>query len=183
MASRAKATATTDHDEIRRWAEERGARPACVRGTGRKGDMGMIRLDFPGFSGGDSLEEISWNDWFRSFDENGLALLRQETTAGGQKSKFTKLIARETAAGRQPDRRRASSRRASTTSRARSTRAKRRNSSATSTSRRTGGGRRTSAKATSRGPKSSRVRRSESRSATRGGSATGRGKQTTASSS
>ena len=59
MASRAKATVTTDHDEIRQWAEERDARPTCVRGTGREGDIGMIRLDFPGYSGADSLEEIS----------------------------------------------------------------------------------------------------------------------------
>ena len=97
MASRAKATATTDHDEIRQWAEERGARPTCVRGTGGKGDTGMIRLDFPGYSGADSLEEISWDDWFRSFDENGLALLHQETTAGGEKSNFNKIVSRETA--------------------------------------------------------------------------------------
>src|SRR5947209_4029419 len=53
----------TDHEEIRQWAEERGARPACVKGTGRKGDIGMIRLDFPGFSGEDSLQEISWDEW------------------------------------------------------------------------------------------------------------------------
>jgi ferritin-like metal-binding protein YciE len=51
---------TTDHDEIRAWAEARGARPACVRGTGGRGDTGMIRLDFPGYSGAESLDEISW---------------------------------------------------------------------------------------------------------------------------
>lgn len=36
---------TTDHEEIRRWAESRGARPARVRGTGNSGDPGIIRLD------------------------------------------------------------------------------------------------------------------------------------------
>jgi hypothetical protein len=91
---------TTDHDEIRRWAEERGAKPACVRRTGGKGDIGMIRLDFPGYSGANSLEHISWNDWFRKFDESELALLHQTTTARGQKSNFNKLVARETAAAR-----------------------------------------------------------------------------------
>jgi hypothetical protein len=58
----------------------------------------MIRLDFPGFSGEGSLEEISWDDFFSKFDEQGLALLYQEKTARGQKSNFNKLIARETAA-------------------------------------------------------------------------------------
>jgi ferritin-like metal-binding protein YciE len=58
----------TDHEEIREWAEERGAKPACVRGTGGAGDIGMLRLDFPGYTGGDSLQEISWDDWFEKFD-------------------------------------------------------------------------------------------------------------------
>jgi hypothetical protein len=84
----------TDHEEIRRWAEERGAKPACVKGTGDKGDVGMIRLDFPGFSGEQSLQEISWDEWFESFDENELALIVQERTAAGEKSNFNKLISR-----------------------------------------------------------------------------------------
>jgi ferritin-like metal-binding protein YciE len=85
----------TGREEIRQWAEERGATPSCVRGTGGGDDTGMIRLDFPGYSGEDSLEEISWDDWFEKFDENGLALLVQQTTSGGQKSNFNKLVKRE----------------------------------------------------------------------------------------
>ena len=84
MASRAKATVTTDHDEIRQWAEERGARPACVRGTGGGDDPGMIRLDFPGFSGKGSLESIEWNEFFEWFDKNELAFIYQDRTRGGQ---------------------------------------------------------------------------------------------------
>jgi uncharacterized protein DUF892 len=86
---------TTDHEEIRQWAEERGARPACVKGTGGKSDTGMIRLDFPGYSGARSLQPISWEDFFQKFDENGLALVYQETTAKGQESNFNKLVSRE----------------------------------------------------------------------------------------
>jgi hypothetical protein len=93
-----KARATTDHDEIQRWAEERGGQPACVRGTGGKGDTGMLRIDFPGYSGDDSLEHISWDEWFEKFDERQLALLHQDETAGGAKSNFNKLVSRETAA-------------------------------------------------------------------------------------
>jgi Uncharacterized protein conserved in bacteria len=90
---------TTDHEEIRRWAEERGAEPACVRGTGKKGDTGVLRLDFPGYSGAQSLEHISWDEFFEKFDENGLALLYQEETASGEKSNFNKLISRSGGAG------------------------------------------------------------------------------------
>ena len=93
----ASAQPVTNHRRIREWAEERGAKPACVRGTGGKNDTGMIRLDFPGFSGGDSLQEISWDEWFKAFDENQLALLIQEETADGEKSNFNKLVSRETA--------------------------------------------------------------------------------------
>jgi hypothetical protein len=90
----------THHDEIRNWAEERGAEPACVRGTGGKDDIGMIRLDFPGYSGEESLEHISWDEWFEKFDERGLALLVQDTIGSGEPSNFNKLVTRETAQGK-----------------------------------------------------------------------------------
>src|SRR5438874_2131800 len=86
----------TDHDEIRRWAEERGAKPARVKGTGGDGDVGIIRLDFPGYTGEDTLEPISWDAWFRKFDESNLALIVQDTTASGERSNFNKLVSRET---------------------------------------------------------------------------------------
>lgn len=85
----------TDHEEIKRWAEERGAYPTCVRGTGDKDDTGMIRLDFPGYTGEDKLQPVSWEDWFEKFDEKNLALLVQDKTARGQKSNFNKLVSRE----------------------------------------------------------------------------------------
>lgn len=96
----ASAEPITDHRKIREWAEERGAKPACVKGTGGKGDPGMIRLDFPGYSGAESLQAITWEEWFKAFDDNDLALLVQEETAGGQRSNFNKLVSRETARSR-----------------------------------------------------------------------------------
>lgn len=87
---------TTDHAFIRKWAEERDGKPARVKGTERGlDDPGMIRLDFPGYSGEKSLEPISWDDWFRKFEEAGLALLYQEQTARGEKSNFNKLVSRK----------------------------------------------------------------------------------------
>ena len=86
---------TTDHEEIQRWAEARNAHPSRVKGTGRKkGDVGMVRLDFPGFSGEGSLQEISWDEFFKAFDENNLAFLYQEKTAGGKRSNFNKFVSR-----------------------------------------------------------------------------------------
>lgn len=88
---------TTDHDEIRRWAESRGGKPACVRRTGSASDAGVLRINFPGYSQDKSLEEIPWDEFFKKFDQNGLALVYQERTAGGQVSNFNKLVKRETA--------------------------------------------------------------------------------------
>ncbi len=85
---------TIDHDEIRKWAEARQAKPSCVKGTGDTDDPGLIRLDFPGYSGEDKLAEISWEEWFEKFDESKLGLLIQEETASGEKSNFNKLVKR-----------------------------------------------------------------------------------------
>jgi len=93
--SDARSKTTTDHDEIRTWAEARGGRPSRVRGTGDEEDPGMLRIDFPGYTGADALEEITWEEWFEKFDESGLALLYQEETAGGQTSRFFKLVSRD----------------------------------------------------------------------------------------
>ena len=88
---------TRDHGEIRRWAEERGGKPSHVKSTGSSEDVGILRIDFPGYSGQGSLETITWEDWFDKFDERNLALLYQEETAEGQRSNFNKIVDAETA--------------------------------------------------------------------------------------
>jgi hypothetical protein len=88
---------THDHETIRTWAEERGGKPSHVKGTGGKDDPGLLRIDFPGYSGEGKLEEISWEDFFNKFDEQNLALVYEEVTSGGKKSNFNKLVSRESA--------------------------------------------------------------------------------------
>jgi len=46
MAGEAKVT--TDHEVIRKWAEEREGRPASVGETGGKGGAGLLRIDLSG---------------------------------------------------------------------------------------------------------------------------------------
>lgn len=95
MASESSETkSTTDHEEIRRWVEERGGHPARVRETESKNSPGLLRIDYPGFSGSDSLEAISWDEFFTGFDENNLAFIYQEKTKDGQTSRFSKLVDR-----------------------------------------------------------------------------------------
>jgi hypothetical protein len=93
--SAAKTRVLTDHDEIRKWAEARGAKAASVARTANRDDPGVIRLDFPGYTGEGTLESISWDEWFDKFDESGLALIVQDTTAEGERSNFNKLVRRD----------------------------------------------------------------------------------------
>src|SRR5919108_485833 len=55
----AESRTTTDHDEIRRWAEERGGTPASVRDTGED-EAGVLRVDLPGGAGGVAPPHAPW---------------------------------------------------------------------------------------------------------------------------
>jgi hypothetical protein len=61
-----------------------------VKRTGSRKDPGVLRIDYPGFSGTRSLERMSWNDWFRWFDRDKLAFLYQKKP----NSRFSKLVRR-----------------------------------------------------------------------------------------
>ena len=91
MASHESKTAT-DLKEIQQWAEKRGGKPAKVKGVGKGEGDGLIRIDFPGYSGEDSLEEISWEEWYKIFQERDLAFLYQDKTSDGKESRFFKLV-------------------------------------------------------------------------------------------
>jgi hypothetical protein len=87
---------TTDHDEIRRWAEARGAVPAAVGGTGdepgHEPDAGLLRLEF---RDNESLHEVDWEAFFRTFEDRRLVFLYQEETSDGKPSRFNKFVSRD----------------------------------------------------------------------------------------
>ena len=93
-----EAQVTTDHNKIRQWVEERGGRPAVVVGTEEPDDGGVLRIDYPGYRGEGRLKPISWDEFFKKFEEKKLAFLYQDKTASGRPSRFSKLVSRETAA-------------------------------------------------------------------------------------
>lgn len=64
-----------------------------MRGTG-DGEPGVLRIDFPGGTGDEELEHISWDEWFEKFDRENLAFLYQEQKASGEDSTFFKLVRR-----------------------------------------------------------------------------------------
>ncbi|HET7413760.1 MAG TPA: hypothetical protein VFJ18_13980 [Pararhizobium sp.] len=80
---------TTDHSKIRNWAESRQGHPARVQ---TKGPGGILRIDFG--EPEESLEEISWDEFFEIFDSNKLSFLYQDETKDGGKSRFNKFVER-----------------------------------------------------------------------------------------
>jgi hypothetical protein len=84
------AKTTQDHNEIRKWAESRGGKPARVSDTGGKNDAGILRLDFDPKDEG--LTPISWEEFFQKFDAEKLSFLYQDKTADGKTSRFHKFV-------------------------------------------------------------------------------------------
>jgi hypothetical protein len=67
-------------------AERRDAVPATVEGTEHGDHLGVLRFDF----GGDSerLQQVSWQEWFETFDARRLNFLYQEERKDGRQSNF-----------------------------------------------------------------------------------------------
>ena len=87
---------TTNHETIRKWAEKKGGKPAAVARTHKGSDVGIVRIMFPDapHSEHQALTEISWEEFFREFEQRKLALLYEED------SLFSKIIGRNTVEGR-----------------------------------------------------------------------------------
>jgi len=86
---------TRDHDQIRKWIEDRKGRPSVVCATAGKGGSkkggGLLRIDFG--EADEGLEEIGWDEFFAIFDDNDLEFLHQDKTADGKPSRFSRFVA------------------------------------------------------------------------------------------
>jgi hypothetical protein len=87
---------TTDHQEIKKWVDERRGTPSKAEGTGGTDDIGLLRINFPEPYGDDDpkLKPISWDEFFKEFDSRNLALVYEEMTKDGKPSMFYKFIKR-----------------------------------------------------------------------------------------
>jgi hypothetical protein len=84
-----RSLATTSHEVIRAWAEDRGGVPATVDGTEHGDLLGVLRFDFGGDN--DRLRHVSWDEWFATFDARKLNFLYQEQRKDGNRSTFFRL--------------------------------------------------------------------------------------------
>jgi hypothetical protein len=68
---------TTDHEKIRRWAEERGGRPALA--VEHQDQPLGLRIEFPEDRDTQAgLLLISWEEFFQKFDEDNLVFLYRD---------------------------------------------------------------------------------------------------------
>jgi hypothetical protein len=95
----ATAQKTVDHEVIRKWVEDHGGRPARVAETApgkpeaKAGSGGILRIDFGEPDA--SLEEISWQEFFSTFEKHKLALLFGDDSHQAAESRFTKFVKRD----------------------------------------------------------------------------------------
>ncbi|BCB75930.1 hypothetical protein GCM10022251_55120 [Phytohabitans flavus] len=82
---------TSSREVIQQWADRRDAAPATITGTGPEDRAGVLTFDFPLGNSGSRLRRISWDDWFRSFDERNLNFMYQEERSDGRQSNFFRL--------------------------------------------------------------------------------------------
>jgi hypothetical protein len=80
--------ATRSCEVVRKWAEERGAKPATIPGADPEKPR-VLRLDFPGYAEG--LQPVSWDAWCRTFSDRHLAALFQQHLKDGRPSNFFQL--------------------------------------------------------------------------------------------
>ncbi|MEU9515768.1 hypothetical protein [Micromonospora sp. NPDC048169] len=79
---------TRNHEVIQRWARARGAKPATIAGTERGNRPGVLTFNIPGYRESSRIREITWDDWFRTFDLRRLNLIYQEQMRDGRQSNF-----------------------------------------------------------------------------------------------
>jgi hypothetical protein len=91
------AKTTTNHDEIRKWVEKRGGHPAVVSATENKGGGGLLRIDYdePGGNDDSRLHRVTWDEFFRIFDDNDIAFLHDPEGD----SRFSKFVSKARAEG------------------------------------------------------------------------------------
>jgi hypothetical protein len=84
-----RSLATTSHEVIRKWAEDRQGVPSTIEGIEHGDHLGVLRFDFGGDS--ENLRHVSWDEWFETFDARKLNFLYQEERKDGNQSNFFRL--------------------------------------------------------------------------------------------
>jgi len=67
-------------------------RASMVKAAKGKNGRGILRINFPDYSGENTLREILWEEFFNKLEKENLAFLYQEELSSGEQSRFFKII-------------------------------------------------------------------------------------------
>lgn len=81
---------TTDHNEIKRWAEAHNGIPSVIKNTEQGSGAGLLRIHFPENSSDDDFKKVSWDTFFETFDKKDLKFIYQDD----KDSTFHKFISK-----------------------------------------------------------------------------------------
>ena len=82
---------TTDHNKIKEWVSAHDGVPTVIEDTDSGNSAGVLRIHFPKASSDNKFKEISWEEFFKQFEDNDLAFLYQDK----DDSTFHKFVSRE----------------------------------------------------------------------------------------
>lgn len=75
---------TIDHQQIKQWVHERRGWPAIkVNNSNGKVSDGVLSIGFNGCENVELLTPITWEEFFKKFDEQNLAFIYQDQDASG----------------------------------------------------------------------------------------------------
>jgi hypothetical protein len=69
---------TVDKATMKQWIEAHQGWPALVKSSNRAGAGRMLRIGFPDVEEREQLMKITWEEFFRIFEQENLAFLYQE---------------------------------------------------------------------------------------------------------
>lgn len=84
---------TFDHRMIQKWVEERRGKPVKIQPEDEEVEepVELLKVKFPGEKTR-NIMPITWEEFFKEFDEEGLAFQFRDETPDGEESHFYKLI-------------------------------------------------------------------------------------------
>lgn len=85
---------TTNHEEIMDWIKNRGGKPSREKLIGDQNLKGLLKINFLEHEE-NNISNISWEEFFRVFEENKLALFLEELTDVGGLSRIYRFLDRE----------------------------------------------------------------------------------------
>ena len=86
---------TTDHNEIKNWAEERKGIPSSLENPDEDASNLILRILFSDDKKVEQAKQISWDEFFKRFEEHKLAFVYKHENFGGELTNFHRFVFRE----------------------------------------------------------------------------------------